>query len=224
MTNASGRFTFLAVSPGPYVLKTALFILATQTSPDVMLSATQALTVGDSDITGLAVTVKSGVRVSGRVEFKGAADPAPPRVAVVLRPIAAESWTAARGQVRADRTFTTEADSPGRYELYAASAGAWRVVSVSRGGRVLPDFTIDLGADDIADVLVSLSDKPARISGAVAEVKALDLETDVIVFPADTSLWREGVFQSRRVQLVRATSAGGSCSPYWRQATTTSPL
>jgi hypothetical protein len=41
-----------------------------------------------------------------------------------------------------------------------------------------------------------------------ADDGAADPDAAVIVFPADSSAWREGIFTTRRVRKVHATSAG----------------
>lgn len=212
MSDRDGRFTFLGVSPGPYVLKSVFFDRTQERSGlGAPIWATQTLTVGNTDIRNVAVTLKPGTRLTGRVELAGPSAAVTPadRLSIMLRPIAADSWTASIADVRTDRTFTSGGDPPGRYEVYSASAGNWRVTGVSRGGKVYPDYVIELGADDLTEMVVTLSKTPRRITGTVVGSQgAADTEADVIAFPSDASVWREGFFQSRRVQRVRASAAG----------------
>ena len=54
-----------------------------------------------------------------------------------------------------------------------------------------------------------MTNAPLRISGTVTDAKGVaDSATDVIVFPADTRFWRDGIFNDRRVRLVHATTSG----------------
>jgi hypothetical protein len=219
VTDASGRFGFLAVPAGQYELRAAYIAQANQTNPrSVALFAARPLTVGDSDVAGVQVTMSTGVRMSGRVEFKAAeGTPASAfdRVSIVLRPVDAQSWSAAYEEVRPDRSFSTVGELPGKYEIYAAGAASWRVVAATTGGRSLPDYTIHLEDRDISDVVLTLSNTSRKLSGTVTDPKgAVDPDADVIVFPADTAIWREGIFQSRRVQRVRASSAGAFVFPF----------
>ena len=208
VTDAGGKFVFLSVPPGQYSLKAT--ITTGENAGGVSLWAAQSLTVGDTDITSMAVALQPGLRVSGRVEFRGSADRPPEayeRVNISLRPIGAQTWRTFPGLVQADGTFTTPGDPPGRYELYASSAAGWRVLSVSRAGGIAPDHIIDLGSGGLS-VTVVVSDKQAHLSGTIADAGAVAPDLDVIAFPADTAVWREGIFHSRRVQRVRVTSSG----------------
>ena len=212
VTDASGRFMFLGVPAGQYTLRASFVAFPSQASPGLSLSANQPFTVGDSDVTGLQLVMKPGAGISGSVEFKAAAgtpDSAYERVSITLRPIAASSWRALPGDVRPDGTFAAGGLAPGRHEVYAASAGGWRVVNVTSGGRPASDYVIDLGDREISGVVVTLSNASRRLSGTVADTRGVaDADADVIIFPADTTVWREGIFQSRRVQRVRASSGG----------------
>lgn len=209
MTNDDGAFTFLAVVPGAYALKASIMSMATQTTPEVSLSASQAVTVGDTDVSGLTVMLKTGARVSGRVEFKSAAGTPPPeRLFVNLRPIGARVWAGLPGQVRTDGTFTTIGVPPGRYSIESYVAPPWTWQSLSRGGRAVPDDVIQVDTDDITGLTVTFTNTPARLSGSVSgDGSARDANTQVIVFPADATGWRDGILNSRRARSVHTTSA-----------------
>jgi hypothetical protein len=211
VTNASGAFAFLAVSPGEYVLRTALVSGSDSTGEGLSLWAAQPLTVGDTDLAGLAVTLQPGVRVSGRVEFRdapGMVPSAPERIVVGLRPIGSQLWRSLPGVVRPDGTFVTVGDPPGRYVLHTASASGrvWEATSI--GGKPVADEIIELDAGDVTDVVLTFSRETTRVSGSIADASgAPDAETEVIVFPADSASWREGIFDNRRLRGARASSA-----------------
>jgi hypothetical protein len=212
VTSSAGAFTFAGVPPGSYVLSAALTAFATPTSPEVSLWAAQPIAVGERDIGGVTVTLRPGIRVSGRVEFRGATSmpsSSTQRISVSLRPVTAESWRTLPGYAGADGTFTTPGDPPGRYEVYGYAPGGWNLIAVSRAGQPVAERVITLGDEAIADLVLTFSNTPTRLSGSVADAKgAPDPDADVIVFPADTSVWREGIFDSRRVRQVHATGAG----------------
>ena len=209
ITDSAGRFAFLAVSPGRYVLKAALFSGEMRSPGAVSTWAEQQVTVGEADITDLAVTLRGGTEARGRVEFRGTPPEASERIFLSLRPVAATSWSTLGAEVRADGTFTTGSDPPGRYELYASSVSGWRNIGVSQRGTILGDFIVELGPGGISDLVVTMSRTPCRLSGAVTGAQGSpDTDAVIIVFPADTTLWREGIFQSRRVQRAYATNEG----------------
>jgi hypothetical protein len=213
LTDSNGAFTFLAVTPGSYALRASLVVI-TESDPTVKeqsLWALQPLTVGDSDVSGLTVTMRPGIRVSGRMEFKGSGSGRPepqPGTRVHLQPIGAQSWRPGWGRPNADWTFTTLGDPPGRYFVNASIQG-WTLESISRGGIRLADDLIELVDADVTGLVFTYTDRPSHVSGTVADSKGgMDAGTDVIVFPADTTPWREGLFNSRRARLMRATSTG----------------
>ena len=214
ITDANGRFAFVGVPPGAYDLLSTFVALANrnENTPGIALSARQTVTVGDTGVSGLDVVMKSPPRIIGRVEFKaapGTSRSAEDRLTMVLRPVAATVWRALPADVQLDGTFAVSGLMPGRHELYSSSAGGWRVVNVVSGGRPQPDYVIDLGDRDLTGVIVTLSNANRRVSGTVADTKgAPDPDAQVVVFPADTAVWREGIFHSRRVQRVRASSTG----------------
>jgi hypothetical protein len=214
LSDADGAFTFLSVTPGQYMLTAALVTYERPDSgiPDVSLWAAQPLTVSDSNLTDLAVVLQPGIRVSGRIEFRGSplsVAPSPQNGMVNLRPIGAQRWRTSSGRLAADGTFRTGGDVPGRYLLRATIQG-WTLQTVTRDGDVVADDVIELETTDVSGLVFTFSNKASRVSGSVVDAKgAADAESDVLVFPADTTLWREGVFNDRRVRFMHATSAGG---------------
>ena len=213
LTDSNGAFTFLAVTPGSYTLR-AYLVVVTESDPttkEQSLWAVQPLTVGDSDVNGVTVTMRPGIRVSGRMEFRGSRSgrPEPQQgTRVHLQPIGAQSWRPGWGIPTADWTFTTLGDPPGRYIVNASIQG-WTLESISRGGTRLADDLIELTDADISGLVFTYTDRPSHVSGTVVDAKGgADAGSDVIVFPADTTPWREGIFNSRRARMMHATSTG----------------
>jgi hypothetical protein len=57
--------------------------------------------------------------------------------------------------------------------------------------------------------VVTLSDKTTHLRGGITDVSGTpDSEADVIVFPADSKTWRDGIFGLRRVRLAAGSRAG----------------
>jgi hypothetical protein len=213
ISDANGRFRFLAVSPGSYTLQ-AGFIEQPEPTPGstgIALSVSQPLTVGDRSITDLSIVMQEGAHVAGRAQFTGAAEPPlsqGQRLVIGLRPIGADIWRSLQGLARPDGTFRTGGDAPGRYVVYANDPPGWTLESVLRGGKPLPDDVIDLGTADVTDIVLTFSRTPTRISGSISSAsRTTDANADVIVFPADTTLWREGLVNNRRTRSMHATSA-----------------
>jgi hypothetical protein len=211
VTDANGRFVFLAVPAGQYTLQASL-VPGTEAGPGVPLSLTQSLTVPDANVTDLRLVMKPGPAVRGRVEYRaapGTPSSAYDRVMITLRPVTATVWRAVPANVAPDGTFEVAGLATGRHEIYSASAGGWRVIGVTLGGRTVGDYIIDLEDQGITGLVVTMSNATQHVSGTVTDARGTaDPDALVVAFPADTQVWREGIFQSRRVQRVRASSAG----------------
>jgi hypothetical protein len=217
ITDANGAFTFLGVAPGQYTLKAAFVPGGTPTpDPATALWAVQPVAIGERDVDDLVVTMRPGARVSGRVEFTGAAGstaPDPGRVRVHLRPIGAQTWRPSQGPAAADWTFRTGGEPPGRYVANISAPADWTLQSVTVRGQSNADAVIELGTEDLSGLVYTFSDRPSQVTGAVVDANPETSFVDVIVFPADTSFWREGIFQSLRVARVRASSSGAFTFP-----------
>jgi hypothetical protein len=210
ITDEHGAFRFLDVSPGSYELRVTYLVAA---NPNVGTTETswwaaQPVAIGDRDVDGLSIALQPGVRASGRVAFKGATDAHVPRLNVYLESIDSDARALAFA-ARPDGTFTALGSRPGRYMVSVLGPpDGWMLESVTRAGRSLPDGVADLEAAGADDLVLTLSKTFTRVSGSITSAnQAAASNADVIVFPADTTFWREGVVSSRRMRLVHATSA-----------------
>jgi len=214
VTDTNGAFTFPAVTPGPYILRAEYADQANPNIPnsaDVSLWASQPLTVADTDITGLAVTMRAGLRVSGRIDFKGATESplsGSQPVVVMLLPVGAISFNFLRAFVAADGSFTIPGDPPGRYTIYTQAPPGWTWQTVTRGGKTVMDDAIELDSGDLSGFVLTFSKESSRIAGSITGADGKSAaDADVTVFPADSALWREGIINRRRVRSVHATSS-----------------
>ncbi len=210
ITDAQGMLTILAVAPGEYTLIAAWMQYDESTSAGRILSAAQPVVVGDSDLTGLTLTLQPGVSVSGRVEFKGAAGRPTQRLSVNLQPIRATSWRTLPGVVQPDGTFRSGGNAPGRYIVNISSLPGWFRQSATLASKPLLDEIVELGSSELTDLVITFGQATNGVSGTVTDASGdPDAFASVMVFPADSALWREGiVLHSRRTRTVKATSKG----------------
>lgn len=211
ITTASGAFTFLGVPQGQYVIESS-FTPADQAegAPVMTVWARQPL-AADRDVSGLTLTLRTGMKVSGRVDFRGG--PMPPRVQIILSPQGG-IWQRTLGLVVGpDGRFVSGGHPPGRYQVHAAAAGS-SVVSMSLGGQRLSDDTIALESSDIAGLTITMSSTPSHVTGSVVDTNGVPApRANVIAFPADTMAWRQDGMELARRCFVAASSAGAfSCS------------
>jgi protocatechuate 3,4-dioxygenase beta subunit len=226
VTDSEGVFTFLGVFPGRYLMSVSKLVRRERydyDATDDILWAQSSVTVGDSDVTGLQVRLSAGIRVSGRVVFEGASGAGlseDRRMVVGLRPFGTgtTSKIGLSSSVRADGTFTTDAVPPGRYQLRfqiscrqpgaCPTPAAWNWQTTSLNGDVLPYDVLELTTMDLTGVEAEFSETSTYLAGAVVDATgAARPDTHVMVFPADTDLWREDV-SDRRIRRVHANTDG----------------
>ena len=174
--------------------------------PPEELWASETITVGDEDVTGLVIGVQRGVTIKGRIEFAGtAALPAPNvRPGIVnlapaeVRPARATGYAA---MLNSDYTFEF-AIPPGRYAMPTVPtfAPAWtNLKSITARGADIMDAPLVVDRD-IPDLVITLTDAPpAQIVGTV-ELPAGEIPEEwvVLIFPADRRYWKEPFGATRR--------------------------
>jgi hypothetical protein len=246
VSDGSGGFTFLGVTPGQYTLRvvrqpppvptqrntTATTVqmgggvtmssVTTMSAPDAPLPAgptlweSMPLSVGGTDLANVTVSLRSGTRISGRVEFEGSAR-APEatdllRIGINLEPASGQSMRLSgplRGRVEADARFTTVGLPGGRYFLRAGGAPqGWTFKSATHEGRDLADVPVDATGGDITGVVISFTDRPTELNGTVTGSSGPDPDATVLIFPSDANAWTEWGISSRRLRAIRTSAAG----------------
>jgi hypothetical protein len=259
VTDGSGAFTFLGVTPGQYTLKVIRVPRPIQPAsapsnmtsievsgpggqmmmgvsmsgpgsvgpplplpPDPTLWASTSVNVADRDLDGIAVALRAGIRVSGRLQFEGTKTPPGPdqlQRATVMLTSSTETRVfgavAPGSRVESDGRFHTQGFTPGRYQITAsipaagASSAGWTLKSAMLEGRNLTDDPLALESDDVSGVVITFTDQTTQLVGSVVNSRGQpDKTAEVIVFPADSQSWRQGVTNARRIRTARASSAG----------------
>jgi hypothetical protein len=87
----------------------------------------------------------------------------------------------------------------------------------------LPDDVIDLGTADVADLVLTFSRTPTRVSGSISNAnRDANDSTDVIVFLPTRRCGARAIINNRRARLMHATSAATFEFSGLDRATTTS--
>jgi len=243
VTDASGAFTFLAVPAGRYVIQTVKapsdastyyfniesaqspvavrFESATASAPppEPLLWAMAPVTVGDSDVTGIALTLAEGLTVGGRLEFSGSKPrPDPQRLAQV--PIVIESAdgrdnTPQNGppsRVQPDGRFVSAPRVPGKYFVRVGGSPAGFIVqSVTVNGADATEVPIDL-TSSVTSVVITFTDLISSITGTVHGVPADADPPAVVLFPADSRGWKDFGINPSRLKMTRAGVQSSSFS------------
>jgi hypothetical protein len=228
VSDATGAFTFLGVTPGVYtlkVLRVARPIVAGRGTssgaplpPEPTLWAIQQVTVAGEDVYGLAVTLQPGNRISGRIEFDGNRDkPAPELLARTALSITSAGGapvstliTGAAKRVESDGQFSTVGYPPGTYLITVTiPAPNWYLRDVTLGGRDVSTDGLVVAGEDITSVVATFTDRTQAIEGTVRNERGEpDHTASVVVIPADSDAWKRGVISPRRIRLASVSTTG----------------
>jgi hypothetical protein len=231
VTDAEGAFMFLGVPEGQYSLRALMIpesvgrgmpppppppsgrggvqvVSARPPAPvEPILWGRMPVTVGQEDVSGLALTMRAGLRVSGRLQFDGTA-PLPPanrlqQVTISLSPLQSMNAPLQPGRVDADGQFTLENIVPGKYLINGVSINQWNMKAAMVNGRDVSETGLELD-NDIDGLVITLTDRQSSISGTVGEgLRPAAASIQVVLFPADLRSWMEGGMSSRRMRSTR---------------------
>jgi hypothetical protein len=228
---SDGAFRFSGVLPGQYGLIGSTRYIGVAPNPvaggdplnsePAIWGFDSLVVTAGSDISGLSLTLRQPIRLSGNLTFEGS-DPRPTAGAVVV-----EAWPAKgrilstglgttvkpiRSRVRSDGTFEIDGLMPGDYRLAVAVDGRpasrpWTVSSASVRGQEVLDGWFSLRSDDVVvPVAVHLDDRPARLSGNLSLKSGAPARDNIVVaFTTNRAAWGK---QSRRVVASRTDDHG----------------
>lgn len=175
--------------------------------PDPTLWGTTPVRVIDRDVTGVVVSLRTGTRMSGRIVFDGGPPPLPaerPRLGVILQGTSDRMIASApAAPVDEDLRFTTPEYPNGEYFVQLTSVpGRWNLMDARIQGvnALVQPFTID-GATS-AELVITLSMRPTRITGSVRGSDPGDPNAVVIAVPADVRAWVGAGMPTRAVRRV----------------------
>jgi hypothetical protein len=207
-TEPDGRFLVNNVQAGEYLLA----VRSGATNDQPAQEARQMIQVAGIDIDGLLIVTGSGGTVRGQVASDdGTPVPGVDRLVVRARPLtwAARMSTLAssgNGRVNADGTFELTAVVGPVVLSIGTLTGDWTLKSVELNGRNLADDPIEVRhGEKLNGVPVVLTNRPTHIRGVLLDEKKQPADGTVVIFPEDTSRWRE---DSRTVRSARPDQHG----------------
>ncbi len=171
--------------------------------------------ISDSDVAGVVVRMEPGVSLTGRIVTETESGPAglPTLLAIIAEPAGGE---ATLGQPRFDvnprtppGTFKIEGLRHGQYLLRLIGSGM--VKSITHEGRDHTYRPFDASAGvDIDDVVMTITDQPARLVGAVRDGQNRPVTSGaaVICFPVEREQWSRYGIQPVRLRAVLVASDG----------------
>ncbi len=184
------------------------------------LWADELVTVPETGISGLVISLNQPVSVRGRVQYVGTA-PQPTeqtltRASASLQPLAVmntgtTSQLAIAG-LAPDATFRIGAVLPGKYIVNpAALPGFTNIRSVTAGGNDITDLPLEIGGRDVTGLVITMTDTPMASLTTQAPGVAKAEETDayqVLVFAADPKFWVTPAAATRRMRTLPLATNG----------------
>ena len=230
-TDPNGTFQFLTIPAGNYTIQTVrtpqnrevaweaagvgtatIAVPPAQTQP-TLLFATQTVSVGADDISGLVVTLQEGFKLSGRLEFLGSrARPTPSaltQISIVVDPADGrpQNQPGPAQRPTPDGRFTTHSFLPGKYFLRAAGVmSGWTLQSINVNGVEATETPIDL-TQNISGVIVTFTDQISDVRGVARKISPEDEAPAVLVFPANSAAWKD--FGANPIRMRRTVAAAG---------------
>jgi len=228
-TDASGAFTFVAVPSGDFIVRALTSPRPPVETPppggsappamvptDPTLWAATPVSVADADVTGVNVSLRAGLRVTGRVEFVGATtNPTPAElraIRVFMDPADGRTIarpTAYQAQIDSEGRFYTIGLMAGRYLLRVdGPPRGWTLKSAMLNGADICDVPLVLDANDLAGLVLTFTDRPSSVTGTVRNSGGQpDDDATVLMFPTD-GRWTDLGSSPRRWRTMRASRSG----------------
>jgi len=202
--NPEGNFTLQGVTPGSYTLLAEVSDRRDRfggNAPSGMLSGRLAVDVGSRNVDGLAVPVRPGVRIEGRLQAEGSAETDLSNVFVVLRPREPMLAGSGGGSTRVDEdgSFTLATVTQAAYEVTLMAAPEDAYLKAARlGNQEVLSAGLDLTNSSAAGVLdLTLSTKSGRLDGAVVNAEGQPVVgAQVVLLPEASRRQRVGLFKS----------------------------
>jgi len=194
-----GRFEFAGVSPGEYVIQAS----RGRDEPfDEGESVSQFVTVGNADVTDLAIRASRGSTFKGRLIFDGDSSIEPSAAGLDLQAIPVDMdrtpqtlESPASARIERDNSFELAGLTGPRLLRLSENTRVWTLKAVRVNGRDVTDTPLPAGtaAESITGLEVVVTNRIARVGGTVVDNRDRAVaDAEVIVFATDTSSWTEG--------------------------------
>lgn len=185
--------------------------------PSSRFWASEPITVGDADVTGLAIGLRPGFSIKGRVTYAGPAPPSADRfITFSMAQIGASLLPSRIGVgagVRGEGTFEFQNIMPGRYLLIPGGyVAGGRLKSIALKGVDITDAPIEVGSSDLEGLVITLTDaRPTEIEGTTIFNPGETIEDmQVCMFPADRRYWSDPAGTIRRFAASRFVAPSAS--------------
>jgi hypothetical protein len=203
-----GRFSLPTIGPGSYNV-------TAQTGRPTQQFATTQIEVAGMDITGLSLTMRPPLTLTGHIAFDGTT-PAPSLAGrrVPLQPVANNQATPTVAPTTADGSFAITNVVPGRFMIggslfFGANTDSliWALHSVTVDGHDATDVPFEINMEKPPkEIVVTYTDRWQELSGALqTSADAAASGYAIVLFPAEKAYWVQG---SRRILVAQPDTNG----------------
>jgi hypothetical protein len=241
-----GRFDFAGIPPGQYTLivqydtlmgtggpsGSALGLLGARgrglsqpvvgSVSDSALSrlwASEPVSVGDRDVTGLAIGLRPGFSIKGKIAYAGSPSPQTNRfITFSMAPVGVTLLPSRVGigvGVRGEDSFAFNNIMPGRFLLVPGGfVAGGRLRSITLKGVDVTDGPIAIESSDLEGLVISLTDAPPTVIEGTTQFSPGETMEDmqVCLFPTDRRHWSDPVAAIRRFDVKRFMAPSASFS------------
>jgi Carboxypeptidase regulatory-like domain len=190
--DARGRFEFREPqAPGTYRLSARL---PDEGRANTLEYANIPVTLVDTDVDDLVVSMKPTVTVAGRVVFDTVAPPVVSSTALAIRVEPKDRSTSEvsfqQAPVARDSTFELQRLAGGLLlRTGGQSLAGWFLKAVMLGDQDITDIPTEFRAEDSGRIQVVLTNRAAEVSGSVTNDKGEPAIGNVVLFSEDKALW-----------------------------------
>jgi len=146
--------------------------------------------VGADDVTGVRITLRPSITVSGEIVWDGPPGRLP---SVLIEPAAGDSRLfpthTGLGGPGATQQFSRTGLRAGEYVIRPSAHPGTTVVRIVANGQDVTTRTIDTSSGDISGVVVTMTTKATTISGSVRDVTGPAQRASVVAFPIEKRQW-----------------------------------
>ena len=206
-----GGFTISNVTPGSYTLMATAGPVRQNNTTNVTAEpevAYMPITIGQEDISGLAVTTTRGGSVAGSIVAERGTGTLPAN-GIVVRAQPLRAGPGINGR-------TAQANASGAFSLTGLVGPEvitvdrvpqdWMVKSIDISGTDVTDRTLEFrGNERVTDARVTLTNRMTEVSGTVTARQPSANGYNVVVFPEDPAKW---TFPSRYLRSTRTDAQG----------------
>ena len=175
-----------------------------------------SLTVEDRGTSDVTLALQAGARIFGRVTYDGTASrPDPVNAFVIVTPADARDDLGDAhiplAPLGADGVFETVGLPPGFYEVspFTLFSPRWSVDSVLVGGKDIAGGALELGSSDVRSVQITLTDRPASLSGTTRDRNGVPIPGLLVVaFARDPQLRHHVHWGASRMAMGQSDAQG----------------